>query len=117
MRVSPLKDFHFAAQDYLQLIAKKSKQASVNSEAAKEMETLETFYEMITGLLSRCEVELHETKLLSVNEHVKAKILEAELKRAYNEVYKSGNTQLFTLLLKETVMPTRKELEEEVKVK
>lgn len=105
---SPLKDFHLAAQDYLQLLAKKSKQAQVNSEAAKELEVLDSFYEMITGLLQRVEMDIHGTRLLSINETAKAKILESELRQAYNTIYLTGNSELLAKVMKSTNLKPRK---------
>lgn len=115
--MSPLKDFHMAAQDYLQLIAKKSKQAGVSRDVANEVETLSTFYDMITGLLQRVEVELQERTLLSINEHAKAVILEHELRKTYNELHRSGSTELLVQLIRETVIPKKAQLASDVIIK
>jgi hypothetical protein len=115
--MSLLLDFHMAAQDLLQLIAKKAKQAAVNSEAAKEMETLQSFYDMVSALLSRGDLQAHEAGLQVILESTKAKILEMELKKAYNLIHSSGQGDILAKLLRDTVLPKKNELSEEVIIK
>lgn len=115
---SAILDFYSGSQDYLQLIAKKANQAKVNSEAAKELETLEGFYEITQALITRCQVQLHESRLLAANEHVKGKLLEKEIREIYNELHKKNQVLLADILLNvKTVLPTKAELMEDVHIK
>jgi hypothetical protein len=116
--MSLLVDFHMAAQDFLQLIAKKSKQASVNKEAEKEAETLHSFYEMVSSILSRAETDMQSIKMGSVVDKVKSKLLEKELVHTYNELYKV-DSKIFAHIMStvKTVLPSKAELQQDVIIK
>lgn len=115
---SPLIDFYSGSQDLLQLIAKKSRQATVNSEAAKELETIQSFFEISQALITRCQVDLHESRMLAATEHVKGKLLEKEIREIYNELHKKNQLLLAEILVTvKTVLPSKAELMEEVNIK
>jgi Ni,Fe-hydrogenase I large subunit len=112
-----LHSFHLAGQDFLELLAKKSKQAEKNTEAAKELETLNTFYEFTIALLQKGEIDMYQHKLEAITEHFKAKIMEAELRAAYNALHKTNQIDTLNQLMKSTALLSKKQLTEEVGIK
>lgn len=115
---SPIVDFYASAQDFLVLIAKKAKQGQVNSEAAKELQTMESFYEISHAIITRCQVSLNEERMLAAVEHIKGKLLEKEIREIYNELHKKNQSLLADILMNvKTVLPTKSELKEEIHIK
>lgn len=115
---SPLTDFYYIAGDILQLISKKAKQASVNTEAAQELETIRGFFEACEALFIRCQTDLHCEMKISATEHIKAKILEKEIRDIYNELHKKNQAMLVDILTSvKTALPTKAELMEDVIIK
>lgn len=119
--MSPLKDFHFIAADYLILINQlnerwKNQPSGISKQQLDLLARLEVFYDACLSIITRADQEAHLQKLHALNEHVKSAILESELKKAYNKIY-TANPSLAAELLKETALPTKKELEKEVHVK
>lgn len=109
--MDPLKDFHLVAFDFLKIIAYKRA-----NKQDREADALENFYDVMLNLVTRAGEELHTVKLVGMTEHFKAKILESELKRAYNEVFKKDQ-KLAADLIANTSMLTRKQINEEVRIK
>lgn len=114
---SPIIALYSNSQDFLELLAKKHKQAQVNAAIAQEAAVLQTFYDLVHNILIQSSLDMQECKLLSVNEHVKAKILEGELKATYNAIYQAGHATLFTDLSRKTVIPSRGDLNVDVQLK
>jgi len=117
LNMNMLHSFHLGAQDFLELLAKKSKQAEKNQEVAKELETLNTFYEFTIALLQKGEIDMHESKLGAITEHFKAKILEAELREAYNALHKTNQIGTLNELMTRTALLTKKQLNQDVQIK
>lgn len=111
------QELYLVSQDFLQLLAKKQKQAEVSKEVDKEFEVLNTFFEVVNNIIHRADVQQHTQRLEGVTQHVMCKILEAELRKAYNAMYTSGNIEMFTKLAATTVLPGKKELEEQTTLK
>lgn len=111
MSFDPQKEFQVIAFDFLQIIAFKRK-----NNQSREADALENFYDCMLNLCTRCTDEMHLLRLKMMSEHFKAVILEQELKSAYNEVFKRDR-KLATDLITKSVMPTKKQLEQEVIVK
>ena len=99
---SPLKEFLLISADFLKLMASKPN--------GYEKDTLESFYDRARAIVQNAEMIVHASKLESVNEHAKAKIMEAELKKIYNYLYQRFPTHAMELI-KESSLPTRKELD------
>lgn len=119
--MDPLKDFLFIATDYLLLINELTAhwKKSPNGLTPRQLEILarlDNFYNACNAILTRASEETHLMRLQKVNEHFKAVILEQELKKAYNKIY-TTHPSLAAELLKETALPTKKELSEAVHIK
>lgn len=114
---SYITDLYLVNQDFLQLLGRKLKQAEVNKEVERELEVLNNFYEVVLNILQRADVESHSSRLFTLNEHVKGKILESELRKAYNELYSAGNVELLTRLTKNTALLSKKQVEEPIAIK
>lgn len=109
--MDPLTSFHLVSLDVLKLIAYKKA-----NNFHKEAEVLQTFYDHVLNITTESSQELHVRKLNCATEHCKAKILEQELKYAYNEIFKRDQKLAIELITK-SVMPTKKQLTEEVILK
>lgn len=109
-RTSVIKDFHFAAEDFLTLLSQKKKKSS------HDLKVLESFYDMVLSVVTKCDDLIQENRLLATNEHIKAKILEQELKKVYNTLYKK-HPDTINDLIKQTSMPSKQELLEEIRIK
>jgi len=99
---SPLKEFLLVSADFLKLMAAKPN--------GYEKDTLESFYDRSRAIVQNAELVMHAAKLEKINEHAKAKIMEAELKKIYNYLYMKFPTHAMELI-KESSLPTRKELD------
>lgn len=111
-----LRDFHMMSQDFLQLMARKAKQADANKDAAAELEVISNFYDNVVMLLQNSDLFIHENKLHALQDRVTSKILEAELRKAYNTIYIKAPA-LLPEVMKGTALPTKKELETKVVIK
>lgn len=113
--MDPLKCFHLAAGDFLVYIARKRVKGEI-----KDAQVLEEFYAQMLSMATRAADELHMLKLSALSEHYKAKILEQEMKTAYNELFKRRSEippDLIQRIITQSVIPTRKQLSEEVIIK
>lgn len=109
--MDPQKEFQLLAFDFLKIIAHKRKNNQTN-----EADALENFYDCMLNLTTRSSDEMHLLKLKVMTEHFKAATLELELKKTYNEIFKRDQ-KLATELIVRSVIPTKKQLEQEVIIK
>src|SRR5690349_19502457 len=105
MAPTPLKDFLLISYDFLKLMAYKAK----NSDK-REFDVMEGFYDACKAIIEKSEGDIHEANLLSINEHIKAVVLQQELKEVYNELFKRFPAHAAELISKSS-LPTKKELE------
>ncbi len=108
MPVSHQKDFALISYDFLKLMAYKSK-----SPDKREADILEAFYDACKSIIEKADQDIHLATLSGIQEHLKAKILETELKTTYNELFKRFPAHA-TELIGKSVIPTKKELESPV---
>ncbi len=111
MSISYSKDFALISYDFLKLMAHKSKATD-----QREFDILEAFYDACKSIIEKANQDIHHTSLLGIQEHIKAKILEQELKSTYNEMFKRFPAHASELISK-SVIPTKKELEQAVILK
>jgi len=97
--------------DFLKLMAYKSKATD-----QREFQILEAFYDACKSIIEKADLDIHGANLLSIQEHIKAKILETELKTIYNEMFKRFPAHA-TEFISKSSLPTKKELEQPVIVK
>lgn len=105
-------ELYLVNQDFLQLLGRKQRQAAVSSELEKEFEVIHSFYEVVLNILHRADVECQTLNVKRVNDHITSKILEEELRKTYNELYKRGHTECLAVLSKSTPLLTKKQLEQ-----
>lgn len=74
------------------------------------------FYDAVEFIIKQADLQIHEANLLAINEHIKAKLLEQELKSTYNELFQRFPGHAAELISK-SILPTRKELEQSVIIK
>jgi hypothetical protein len=125
-------DFHRGSTEFLRTIGHMSaivdehdkKPVMIHrKEFAEMVATLELYHDMTEQIFLKYQAQLQEGKLLAINEHVKAIILEKELKNVYNEFYKVRTKmppELMTAFikhLKNTALPTEAELNQKVILK
>lgn len=111
MAPTPLKDFLLISYDFLKLLSYKAK-----STDKREFDVLEGFYDACKAIVEKSDCDIHEANLLAINEHVKAVILQQELKEVYNELFKRFPAHAAELITKSS-LPTKKELEQNVILK
>lgn len=105
------KDFALISYDFLKLMAYKSKATD-----QREFQVLELFYDACKSIIEKADQDIHCANLEGIQEHIKAKILEKELKEVYNELFKRFPSHASELITKSAV-PTKKELEQAVVIK
>lgn len=110
------KEFQYAMGEYLILLSKKAKQAEVNEAAANELAVLDHAYNMMAALAQKCDQELAAARIQIYLERFAGKVLEGELRKAYNHVYQVSPGRLAEIM-KTTALPSKKELEQPVKLK
>lgn len=111
MAISHSKDFALISFDFLKLMAYKSKAPD-----QREFDLLQAFYDACQAIVQKADQDIHEANLLAIQEHVKAKILEQELKNTYNEMFKRFPAHASEFISK-SALPTKKELEQAVLIK
>lgn len=99
------------SHDFLKLMAYKAK-----STDKREHDILESFHDACKAIITKAELDIHEANIASINEHVKCVLLEQELKTTYNELFKRFPAHASELISR-SVLPTRKELEQNVMIK
>lgn len=109
--MEPLTSFHLVSLDLLKLIAHKR----ANNQT-READILQNFYDCVLSITTKSSEELHMLRLKVITEHYKAKILEMEMKQVYNDIFKL-HSPLAIELIQKSVMPTKKQFEEEVIIK
>lgn len=119
--MDPLKDFLFIATDYLRTINEleshwKNSPHGITKRQTDVLAIMENFYEANLAIAQRSSMEMHKLKLESINEHIKAVVLQEELKSCYNEVFKR-NQKLALELIQKSAIPTKAQLNQEVIVK
>lgn len=114
--MADLRTFLECAGDFAELCSKKKKQAEVSKIVEEELQVLRNFYDMAKALIEQSEMDVLAYKKLAVNEHIKAKLLEHELRSAYNVTYRRDRS-LFVDLVKNTPIPSMEELDKEVHLK
>jgi len=107
-----ITELYLVNQDFLQLLGRKQRQASVSKELEKEFEVIHSFYVVVLNILHRADIECQTLNVKRVNDHVTSKILEEELRKTYNELYKRGHTECLSVLIKSTPILSKKELEQ-----
>lgn len=90
-----------------------------NSEFKREKEIaskLAAFNKTITHMMMQADLDRHGLRHELMQEHIKNKILETELKSVYNHYFRHFPAHA-TEIIKQSHLPTKKELEERVIVK
>lgn len=82
----------------------------------REFQVLEAFYDACKSIIEKADQDIHGANLIGIQEHIKAKILEQELKTTYNEMFKRFPAHAAEFIAK-SALPTKKELEQAVIVK
>lgn len=111
MAPSALKDFLLISHDFLKLMAYKAK-----STDKREHDVLESFHDAAKAIIEKADLDRHEANITAINEHVKCVLLEKELKYVYNELFKRFPAHASELIAK-SIIPTRKELEQNVVIR
>jgi hypothetical protein len=111
MQQSPLLSFHVITDDLVKLIAHYHKAGRT-----KEADALENTHHCLENLIQSLSEDIHVLKLKALTEATKAKMLEMELKKIYNELYKRDQVFANEMIVK-SYLPTKKQVSEEVIIK
>jgi len=109
-------EFQQHSQDYLLLLGEKSRAASKNKSVAEELSTMELYHDGVDAIFRQYEHDLHLTRLRAATDHMIVAMLEDELRKAYNELFRMAGKYKDDVAVKklfnESNIPTKKELED-----
>lgn len=119
-------EFEAGSTDFLKVLSEMSQNADGNRPVITQLKTyqeqvatIELFYDMARNIFLQYEKELIQEKLVGYYEHAKAVILDKEMKNTYNELFlvRDQIPETFLKLLKNTAIPTKEEMTENINLK